>query len=194
MADPTNGNPVTPQPNPQMNAAPPDVGTPGAPDTSTAIGQQPPPAAPAGTQPNTDPNAVPGSVEAKHGVLASVFQDIAGGKKTTWRQTDQGPVAVKENLQPGEIARNILAAALTGLAGGYSPAVRGKGAGAAAAAGFEANDQRVEQQKKQAQDQAQEQFKNKNVADEVTLRKAANAREQQHSINEAQEHAIHMQQ
>lgn len=140
------------------------------------------------TQPNTDPNAVPGSVEAHHGMLASIFQDLAGGKKTTWRQTENGPVAVKENLQPGEMARGILAAALTGLASGYK--YRGPNArGASMAAGFEGNEDRVDKQEVAKKNAAQQEFTNKNVSDEMTIRKMQNARDQQRSIDEHQESA-----
>src|SRR5258708_26725129 len=131
-------NPVAPQKD--VTARPPV-----APDMGSGIGEQPareiggtqnPPALPVGTQLNTDPNAAPGSVEPHHGILLSAFQDLAGGKKTTYRQTENGPVPVKENLQPGEMARSILAAALTGLAGGFK--ARGKGSTGAFSAGFDA--------------------------------------------------------
>src|SRR6267143_5427902 len=134
-------NPVAPQKD--VTARPPvapDMGS-GVPDgTAGTIASPTTPAPlPRGTQLNTDPNAVPGSVEPHHGLLMSAFQDLAGGKKTTYRQTENGPVPVKENLQPGEMARSILAAALTGLAGGFK-AGRGKGAAGAFSAGFEAEE------------------------------------------------------
>lgn len=188
MADPIQNPPVAPD----MGAG---ASVPG--DSSLpAVGTPPAakPEIPAGTQINQDPNAIPGTVEPHHGMLASIFQDIAGGKKTTYRQTENGPVAVKENLQPGDMARSILAAALTGLAAGYAPNVRGKGAGAAASAGFKAVEEQRNQQEEVKKDNAQKEFQNKNVADEMTLRKAANARDQQRSIDLAQEHAIHMDQ
>ncbi len=163
----------------------PDLGVgsiPGDSAVSSVGGTQPPPAAPAGTQPNIDPNAAPGTVEPHHGMLASIFQDLAGGKKTIWRQTENGPVPVKENLQPGEMARGILAAALTGLAAGYK--YRGPNAPAKAfSAGAEGEDTRRETQAAQAKTQAQDEFRNKNVADEMTLRKMQNARDQQRSIS-----------
>lgn len=135
---------------------------------------------PAGMQPVTDPNAAPGTMEPHHGLIGTAFQDLAGGKKTVWRQTDSGPVPVKENLKPGEIAQNILAAALTGLAGGFGPGRHN--AGAAFAGGFEAEAKAKQEQSQQQQTQAEQQFKNKQAADEMTLRKQQNAREQQDSI------------
>jgi hypothetical protein len=121
----------------------------------------------------------------------SAFQDLAGGKKVTYRQTDNGPVPVRENLRPGEMAQSILAAALTGLAGGFK-AGRGKGAAGAFSAGFEAEEAAKTKQETDKKQNAQQEFQNKNVADEMTLRKAANARDQQRSIDLAHEHAMHM--
>lgn len=200
MADETFDSKPAVVPQQDVTARPPaapDMGSETVPGDASAAsigGSQPTPPTPKGTQANTDPNAVPGSVEPHHGLLASIFQDLAGGKKTTYRQTENGPVAVKENLAPGEMARGILAAALTGLAAGYSPSVRGKGPGAAASAGFKAVEEQKQQQDETKKSDAQKEFSNKNVADEMTIRKMANARDQQRSIDLAQEHAIHMDQ
>lgn len=199
MADQDNPSPIIPPPQPQAPNPSPDLGSGTVPGDATAPGSSisspaaSKPALPTGSQLNTDPNAVPGSVEAHHNMLGSIFQDLAGGKKTTWRQTDNGPVAVKENLQPGDMARSIVAAALTGLAGGLAThGGPGGNKGQAFAAGFDAETKAKEQQANKAQDNAQKEFQNKNVADEMTLRKAQNARDQQRSIEQAQEHAIHM--
>lgn len=200
MTDETmdSGTPIAPQQD--FTSRPPvapDMGssTGGAQDPAAVVGGPGAPVAPAGTQSNRDPNAVPGTVEPHHGLLMQAFQDIAGGKKTTYRQSDAGPVAVKENLQPGEIARNILAAALTGLAGGFKTrGGPGGNKGQAATAGFEAEQKRESDQKNQNKQQAQQEFQNKNIADEMTLRKASNARDQQRSIEASQEHALHMDQ
>ena len=196
MADPTqfdSGNPVAPAPqNAPAPAAPVVADTPSDASAVPVIGQpSAKPAPPKGTEVNPDPNAIPGSAQPHHGILASIFQDLAGGQKTTWRQTDAGPVPVKENLQPGEMARGILAAALTGLASGYT--TRG-GPGPAAAAGFQGEQKREEEQAGAKKQQAQQEFQNKNVSDEMTLRKMTNAREQQRSIELSQEHAMHMDQ
>jgi hypothetical protein len=165
---------------------------------TTGAGITPPAAAPpipAGTQVNQDPNAVPGSVEPHHGLLANIFQDLAGGKKTTWRQTENGPVAVKENLKPGEMAQSILSAALVGLAGGLKThGGPGGNKGQAFAAGFESEEAQKEKQETEKKEQAQKQFQNQNVADELTLRKASNARDQQRSIDEHQEASMRMHQ
>jgi len=188
-------NPVVPQ---KDVTAPPPV----APDMGSGVsgdssaeglgGAQPRPPLPKGTQLNTDPNAVAGTVEPHHGMLASIFQDIAGGKKTTWRQSENGPVAVKENLKPGEMAQSILSAALVGLAGGFK--ARGQGKAGAFSAGFEAEEAAKTKQEDNKKQQAQTEFQNKNVADEMTLRKASSARDQQRSIDLAQEHVMHMDQ
>lgn len=191
------GNPVAPQ----TQAAPPqapDLGQASVPGDASAppVGDQPKgPAIPVGSQINTDKNAAPGSVEPHLGVLGSIFQDLAGGQKTTWRQTDDGPVPVKENLKPGDMARSILAAALTGLAAGYKTrGGPGHNAGQAFAAGFEGEQARRDKEANDQKQQAQTTFQNKNVADEMTLRKMQNARDQQHSIETSQEHAMHMHQ
>jgi hypothetical protein len=191
------GNPVAPQ---QDVAARPPV----APDMGSGVsegttGTITPPAAqpvlPRGTQINTDPNAVPGSAEPHHGLLASIFQDLAGGKRTEFRQTDSGPVPVKVNLKPGEMAQSILSAALVGLSGGLKThGGPGGNKGQAFTAGFEAEEKQRTGQEEGKKEAAQKEFQNKNVADEMTLRKAANARDQQRSIDLAQEHSMHMEQ
>src|ERR1700730_9049372 len=77
-------------PSPAVSDTPPDA------SAVPVVGQPARPSIPAGSEVNPDPNAVPGSVQPHHSMLASIFQDLAGGKKTTWRQTDDGPVPVKE--------------------------------------------------------------------------------------------------
>src|SRR6267378_4245351 len=154
-------NPVVPQRDvTDRPPVAPDMGS-GVPEGTAGLGAITPPAAappiPAGTQINKDPNAIPGTVEPHHGMLATIFQDLAGGKKTTYRQTENGPVAVKENLKPGEMAQK-------------------------------------EKQENEKKENAEKQFQNQNVADEMTLRKAANARDQQRSLDLAQEHILHMEQ
>lgn len=198
MADPKDsGNPVAPQTDTTPPQAP-DLGQASVPGDATAPsigGPTKGPALPTGSQINADPNAAPGSVEPHLGMLGSIFQDLAGGQKTTWRQTDTGPVAVKENLKPGDMARSIVAAALTGLASGYKThGGPGGNKGQAFAAGFEGEQARRDKEANEQKQQAQTQFQNKNVADEMTLRKAANARDQQHSIELSQQHAMHMHQ
>jgi hypothetical protein len=160
-----------------------------------------------GTLPATTNPTTPGGVAApaevpgrsvgdttKH-VLGDIFQTLAGGQKTVWRQTPDGPVQDKVDLKPGEMARGILAAALTGLAGGYDPANRGKGPAMAAAfsGGFKANEQRVEKQEEKQQTEAQQEFKNQGVAQERLLAAHRDAMAQQESIREAQKHDMDMQ-
>lgn len=192
------GAPIIPVTQPQDAQAPNIANNPSQ-DTAPDLGQNA--VQPVGPDANQvqNPNATVGQDERKGsgigGALADVFQTIAGGKKTIYNQTENGPVPVEVNLQPGEIARHILASALVGLAGGLKAKGQPGNAGAnAAAAGFEANQERVDKEKQQAKEDAQKTFTNKQIADEATLRKAANARDQQRSIQEAQEHAIHMDQ
>ncbi len=186
-------NPVVPQKDTAPPVAP-DMGS-SVPGDSSAegLGGTSRPPIPAGSQINPDKNAAPGSVETKHGMLASIFQDLAGGQRTNFRQTPDGPVPVRENLSGHDIARGILAAALTGLAAGYKTrGGPGGNKGQAFSAGFEAEEAARTKQETDKKQQAQQQFQNKNVADEMTLRRAANARDQQRSIDEAQSHAMHM--
>jgi hypothetical protein len=145
--------------------------------------------------PGGDPNAPaatpqPGTQAAAdlhHGALGEIFQTLAGGKKKEWQQTPQGPVATYRDLKPGEMARGILAAAITGLAGGYDPENRGKGPAMASAfsGGFKANEKRVEKQQGKEEGEAQEQFKNEGLSQERALRLHQDAREQMKSIEEA---------
>jgi len=143
--------------------------------------------------PGGDPNAPktpqPGTQAAAdqhHGVLGEIFQTLAGGKKKEWIQTEKGPVAQYRDLAPGEMARGILAAAITGLAGGYDPANRGKGPAMASAfsGGFNANKERVEKQAGKEEKEAQEQFHNEGIAEERALQLHRDAREQMKSISD----------
>src|SRR6266481_2077345 len=186
-------NPVVPQKDTAPPVAP-DMGS-SVPGDSSAegLGGTSRPPIPAGSQINPDKNAAPGSVETKHGMLASIFQDLAGGQRTNFRQTPDGPVPVRENLSGHDIARGNVVAALTGLAAGYKTrGGPGGNKGQAFSAGFEAEEAARTKQETDKKQQAQQQFQNKNVADEMTLRRAANARDQQRSIDEAQSHAMHM--
>ena len=172
-------------------------------DTATAGPQATPVAAPDQTQPaaaatpaqaNTAPTQAPAAAPtkmqeieqgSKH-VLGEIFQTLAGGKKAVWTQTPNGPVKTYEDLKPGEMARGILAAAITGLASGYDPANRGKGPAMSSAfsAGFKGEQEQKEKQANTAQQQAQEQFQNKNASDELLMKKQRFATEQQASIQE----------
>lgn len=169
----------TPEPNTPPVADPPNIAENSFPVLAPA-------ATPAAPQPAAPP--VQPAPQSHHGVMASIFQDLAGGKKTVWNQTPDGPVASKVDLKPGEMARGILAAAITGLASGYAPGARGTGAGGAAAAGFIGNQERTDANAKEAKAQAESQFQNKNIADELTMRKMQSAMEQQRSIRDAQKH------
>jgi hypothetical protein len=119
--------------------------------------------------------------------LGSIFEDLAGGKKTVWTQTPNGPVATKVDLKPGEMAQGILAAAITGLAGGYAPEARGKGPGGAFSAGFNATQKARDTAAEQAKEQAQKTFTNKQAADELTIRKQQQVLAQQEGIKRLQQ-------
>ena len=184
-----------------------DSGTPSeqqaAPDTSVpvtaATPQQPvAPTTPAQAAPGTAAGLTPqpptAGQTAKH-VLGDIFQTLAGGQKTVWEQTPNGPMPTKVDLKPGEMARGILAAAITGLAGGYDPANRGKGPAMASAfsGGFKANEQRVEKQEGKQEQEAQQEFKNLGISEERQLAAHRDALAQQESIRAAQKHNIDMQ-
>lgn len=162
----------------QAPAAPAPVAL--SPNGSPAASPQHPSAAP---QPGTDAGA------AQHqGILGEIFQTLAGGKKKVWQQTDKGPVATYEDLKPGEMARGILAAAITGLAGGYDPKNRGRGPAMSSAftGGFKENQEATDKKAEQAKEEAQKQFSNQNLSDEMVLRKQKAAQEQQESITRMQ--------
>jgi hypothetical protein len=147
-------------------------------------------APPIGTTPGPAP--VPGTPAAAaqhHGVLGEIFQTLAGGKKKEWQQTESGPVATYRDLKPGEMARGILAAAITGLAGGYDPANRGRGPAMSAAfsGGFKAEQQAREKQEAGAEQEAQQQFKNAGASQERMLAAHRDALAQQEGIRAAQE-------
>jgi hypothetical protein len=140
--------------------------------------------APAAGQPQPVQPGTPAGEAQHHGILGEIFQTLAGGKKKVWEQTPNGPVATYQDLKPGEMARGILAAAITGLASGYDPANRGKGPAMSSAfsAGFKGEEAARQNKEKQDADQAQKQFQNQNISDEKTLRLHADARAQQESI------------
>lgn len=133
-----------------------------------------------------------GGFSNSHGVLGEIFQTLAGGKKVVWQQTDQGPVKTYEELKPGEMARGILAAAITGLASGYDPARRGKGPAMSSAfsAGFKGEQEARDKQEAMQEKDAQEEFKNKGIAEERMLARARDAREQQASLERSQQWAL----
>lgn len=177
------GNPVIP---------PTNTATPPPPAIQPTDDQQPSsqmPSMPLSDQP-TAPSvaAAPQTVgdRTKH-VLGDIFQTLAGGQKIVYQQTPNGPVKTYQDLKPGEMARGILAAAITGLAGGYDPANRGKGPAMSAAfsGGFKAEQKARTEAQDQAEEEAQKQFQNKQKQEqlnmqesELTLRQHADAREQ----------------
>lgn len=189
MSDAPNGTAQNPMVQPAADPTPAAPAA-AAPTPTPAAAATAPSANPDGTQlplapqsgdpqltPKTQPAPAPG-----HGILGDIFQDLAGGKKTVWTQTPNGPVATKVDLKPGEMARGILAAALTGMAAGSMP---GAGQGAFGL-GFNAQQKQTEQNADKAKEAAQTTFKNKQSADELTLRKQQSALEQQEGIKRLQ--------
>jgi hypothetical protein len=186
MADTPNvQQPVTPSPDdqaaaatagPQPSQATPDLTQPVAAPTQ-ANAAVPVQANPAAVAPATAGD------KAKH-VLGDIFQTLAGGKKIVYAQGPNGPVKTYEDLKPGEMARGILAAAITGLASGYDPARRGHGPAMSSAfsAGFQGEQERQDKQQQQKQQEAQQTFVNKNASDELLMKKQRFAQEQQQSI------------
>jgi hypothetical protein len=184
MPDPNKATPpVVPAPQNTDPGTPPDIQSKplDAPAAPPITENQPAPQ-PKKPVPNGD------DLNFHHGALGEIFQTLAGGKKKEWTQTENGPVATYRDLKPGEMARGILAAAITGLAGGYDSANRGKGPAMSDAfsGGFKANEKRVEKQQGKEEGEAQDQFKNDNLSQERALRKHADAREQQKFIQESQ--------
>lgn len=171
--------------------------------TPPDIGQNNPPAAPAGgadvggavAQPAgpVQPGAKQRIEQGTAHVLGNIFQTLAGGQKIVYQQGPNGPVKTYQDLKPGEMARGILAAAITGLASGYDPANRGRGPAmsSAFASGFKGEEQARENKEAGQEKEAQQQFTNKNVSDEMILRKQKAATEQQESIVRMAESTAH---
>ena len=184
MADAPNGNAQDPVITPTADSTPT---TPAA-ATAAAPAAAAPSSSPDGTQLPLTPKVPsittmrPAAPPPSHGILGDIFQNLAGGKKTVWTQTPDGPVASKVDLKPGEMARGILAAALTGMAAGSMP---GAGQGAFGL-GFNAQQKQTEQNTDKAKEAAQTTFKNKQAADELTIRKQQSAMEQQEGIKRLQ--------
>lgn len=164
---------------------------------ATQPSDQPAQAQPGGSAPAPAPDkGFIGNVEdkSKH-VLGEIFQTLAGGKKKEWQQTPNGPVATYRDLRPGEMAQGILAAAITGLAGGYDPKNRGRGPAmsSAFAGGFKENQEATDKKDEQAKEAAQKQFSNQNLSDEMVLRKQKAATEQQEAITRMSKDAAEIQ-
>jgi hypothetical protein len=122
--------------------------------------------------------------------IGKIFQTIAGGKTTDYANTPNGPVAVKRDLKPGEMARNILGAAFSLLAAGAGGAETG-------------NEKRGPYQQpenesiggmergrvQQREQEAQKEFQNTQTENEATLRAHKDAMEQQQAIAQIQKDA-----
>lgn len=196
MLDP---NDVTPN-NPPANApapasaAPPNIPA-AAPDTAgadqsieaiapgSAAGPLPTPK-PGTMFPANDSSGNP-AVADRHRMIGKIFETIAGGPKTEFAQTPNGPVAVRAHQKPGEMARHILGAAFSLMASGltgmndareHRPVELNPSTTIGGLRRSETDD---------ARRQAQLEFENKNTADSMTLQKNRDAIEQQKSIQDA---------
>lgn len=178
-----------------------------APATATSTGPAPVPNAPGSNVPlssgqsvpvNTLPSSVAPNQDAytHQSTIGKIFQAIAGGQTTDYVQTAKGPVPVKRNLRPGEMARNILASTFSLMAAGA-----GGDMAAREKRPYEQNPSQTiggmrEQADQQKQQQAQLQFKNAqevNAEDranqELVLRQHQDAREQQNAVAQRQKDA-----
>jgi hypothetical protein len=167
---------------PQPSQATPD-NTQAAPVSGTTV----PPAGTPTAAPAAAPTAQSIGDKSKH-ILGDIFQTIAGGQKVVWQQGPNGPVKTYQDLKPGEMARGILAAAITGLASGYDPANRGHGPAMSSAfsAGFKGEQEQRDKQAGQQEKEAQQTFANQNASDELLMKKQRFAQEQQQSILDMQ--------
>src|SRR5208282_389560 len=174
MADtPDVQQPVVPSPDQHADAAtagPQPTAAPASTQANPAVPTQAPAAASAPGA--AAPSQLSPGDKAKH-VLGDIFQTIAGGKKVVYTQGPDGPVKTYQDLKPGEMARGILAAAITGLASGYDPANRGKGPAmsSAFAGGFKGEQEQRDKQAGQQEKEAQQTFANKNASDEMLMKK-----------------------
>src|SRR5208282_5852630 len=171
-------------PVPAQNAPAPQP-TP-APNIDDQAAAQAPPALPV-TAPSGPPAPAAGtdmSSQKPMSVAGHVFNAIAGGKPTGYAQTDKGPVPVKRDWAPGELARTILGNAFSLMSAGAGGALAAK----QHRAYEQPQDQTIggmrQQKQQQAQKQAQQQFQNQQESNEATLRAAQNAREQQRSVQD----------
>jgi hypothetical protein len=118
----------------------------------------------------------------KHSMAEKVLSGLMGGKPTGYVQTDKGPVPVKRDWQPGELARHVVASAASLLAAGIGGEQAAKNKRPfELAPGTSLGDIKDAQQKKDQAD-AQAQFENKQNTDKLILEQHKDAREQQDSM------------
>ena len=137
--------------------------------------------APTGPQPIPGANAV-GSSNKPQNMATRVLSGLMGGRPTTYEQTDKGPVPVKRDWQPGELARHVVASAASLLAAGIGgeQAAKNKRPFELAPGTSLGDIKDLQQQKDQIA--AQQQFENKQNTDKLTLQQHQDAREQQASM------------
>ena len=161
---------------------------PEVPGANAANSAQPiPPSGPvAGSTPAAGPTPVAGQdmsdQSKKHSMAEKVLSGLMGGKPTGYVQTDKGPVPVKRDWQPGELARHVVASAASLLAAGIGGEQAAKNKRPfELAPGSSLGDIKDAQQEKDKAD-AQAQFENKQNTDKLKLQQEQGAREQQDSM------------
>jgi hypothetical protein len=132
--------------------------------------------------------------QARHSMIGKIFETLAGGARTETAidPSTGATIERKVTLKPGEMARNILASALTGMIAGGAE----RGPGSASRAFSKGGTAAIAQKEKQQQDrreQAQQEFKNRQLADEATLRKHADARLELEHIDRIKESGLRIQ-
>lgn len=118
---------------------------------------------------------------------------VLGGKTNTTYQPDAkgNIVPVVTPRSPGDAMRHVVASMLTGMAAGtqaYDPRRPGAPILTGLGAGAEAVMQQARTDDDRARAQAQNNLKNNQAADEMTMRKAADARAQQESVLQSREY------
>ena len=127
--------------------------------------------APTGPQPIPGADAV-GSSNKPQNMATRVLSGLMGGRPTTYEQTDKGPVPVKRDWQPGELARHVVASAASLLAAGIGGEQAAKNKRPfELAPGSSLGDIKDAQQEKDKAD-AQAQFENKQNTDKLLSRAA----------------------
>ena len=200
MATDPNATPplVTPNPaaapNPDSTPAPPDVDNAGNQPSATGVlpgsNGAGGPSVGAPSQPPAPAAGSDMSGTQHQSTIGKIFQTIAGGKTTDFARTPNGPVAVKRDLKPGEMARNILGAAFSLLAAGAGGAMMGN---EKRGPYEQPEDETIGGQERgrvqQRQQEAQKEFNNEQTENEAVLRAHKDAMEQQTAIAQIQKDA-----
>lgn len=192
MADPTNNTDQSAAPSqtaPAQSSTLPNATATNPADPAGTIKSSGPvagPTMPITTAPVPDAAPKPGTdlsdPTKKPNMATKVLSALAGGKPTGYVQSDNGPVPVKRDWQPGELARHIVASAASLISAGIGGEQAAKNKRPfELAPGTSLGDIKDAQQEKD-QAAAQKQFENKENVDKLVLQQHADAREQQDSM------------